>query len=116
MKITKSLTAGLFAAGLTFASGIGQAQAQPAPSSIQTVAVHYGDLDLASQDGRAALSHRLRQAVNAACGNASSADLAGQNRAAACRRDLHASLANQRDAAFAAARPTGAPAVLLARR
>lgn len=116
MTIIKSLTAGLLAAGLTFASGIGQAQAQQTPAPVHTVAVHYGDLDLGSPDGRTALTHRLRQAVNAACGTASSADLAGQNRTAACRRDLHASLVEQRDAAFAAARPAGAPAVLLVRR
>ena len=115
MKIVKSLAAGLLAAGLTFATGIGQAQAQPS-APVRTVAVHYGDLDLASQNGRSALSQRLRQAVDTACGTASPADLQGQNRAAACRRDLHASLAFQSEAAIAAARLSGSPAVLVARR
>lgn len=116
MKMIKSLAAGLIAAGLTFASGIGQAQAQPGQGPVRTIAVHYGDLDLGSPGGRAALDHRLRQAVDTACGSASPVDLRGQNRAAACRRDLSASLAGQRERALAAATRNGAPAVLVARR
>ena len=116
MKILKPLAGGLFAAAITLVSGIGPpAHAQPAPSA-RTVAVHYGDLDLASPVGRTALGHRIDQAVRTACGTASSADLEGQNRAAACRRDLHTSLAGQREAAIAGARPTRAPTVLLARQ
>ncbi len=88
------------------------ALAQPATHS---VAVHYGDLDLASADGRATLDSRLRQAVRTACGTASSADLRGLNRAAACRADLNRSLAERREAAYAAARPAR-PLVLVAAR
>jgi UrcA family protein len=117
MKILKSVTAGLVAAGITALSGIGQpAHAQQAPAPTRTVAVHYGDLDLASPAGRDALGHRISQAVRAACGTASPADLRGQNLAAACRRDLLTSLRDQREAGIAAARPANAPAVLLARR
>lgn len=106
--------AALLGGALTAASGIGHvALAQP-PAS-QTVAVHYGDLDLGSTAGRETLGHRIRHAVRTACGNPSPADLKGRNLAAACREDLTASLAQQRDAAFAAV-SRGGPATLIARR
>lgn len=109
MKILKTLAA---LAGLTAAAGVGQvAKAQPAT---QTVAVHYGDLDLGSAGGRAALDSRLRQAVRTACGEPSPSDLRGLNRAADCRVDLTRSLAAHRDAVYAAA--STRPLVLVARR
>lgn len=104
--------AALLAAGLTMASGIAHvAYAEPAG---RTVAVHYGDLDLRSDGGRAALDQRIGRAIQSACGAASPADLRGQNAAARCRADLRASLAPQRDAAFASAGNSGT--VLIARR
>ncbi len=86
--------------------------AQPASHS---VAVHYGDLDLASADGRATLDSRLRQAVRTACGDPSPADLRGLNRAAACRADLNRSLAQHRAAAYAAARQAEPPVLVASR-
>lgn len=85
-----------------------------AQGSTHSVAVHYGDLNLASADGRATLDSRLRQAVRTACGEPSPADLRGQNRAAECRADLNRSLAERRAAIFAAANPR--PLVLVAAR
>lgn len=117
MTLVKALSIGLAAAAITAVFGIGQvAQAQISPAPARTVAIHYGDLDLASETGRSALGHRIRQAVGAACGEASSADLRGANAVLECRRDLTASLAGQRDAVLAAARSGGSPATLVARR
>ena len=104
--------AGLLAGAVTAASGIGHA-ASAQPPAVQTVAVHYGDLDLRSAAGRSALDYRIRHAVRTACGEASPADLRGQNLAAACRADLTTSLTRQRDLA---ATRRGSPATLVARR
>jgi UrcA family protein len=112
---TLTILAALLGGALVSASGIGHV-ALAQPPAVQTVAVHYGDLDLGSAAGRETLGHRIRHAVRTACGEPSPADLRGQNRASACREDLTASLAGQRDAAFAAATPRGRPATLIARR
>ena len=101
-------------AGLAVTAVSGAAHAEP-PAS-RTVAIHYGDLDLASAAGRATLDHRIRHGVRTACGDASPADLRGGNLVAACREDLTASLSRQRDAAYAAVVRRGAPATLVARR
>jgi UrcA family protein len=112
---TLTMFAALLGGTLIAASGIGHvALAQP-PAS-RTVAVHYGDLDLRSAAGRSALDHRIRHAVRTACGEASPADLRGQNSIAACRYDLTASLAGQRDIALAAAGRRGRSGALVARR
>ncbi len=110
-----TMLAALIGGGVTAASGIGHA-AYAQPPAAQTVAIHYGDLDLGSAAGRTALDHRIRHAIRTACGDVSSADLEGQNMVAACRDDLRASLTRQRDAAYAAAVRSGAPATLIARR
>lgn len=112
---TLTILAALIGAGVTAASGIGHVAHAQQPAT-QTVAVHYGDLDLASADGRSTLEHRIRHAVRAACGTASSVDLEGQNLVSACREDLTASLSRQRDAVYAAAARSGTPATLVARR
>jgi UrcA family protein len=112
---TLTILAALIGAGVTAAAGIGHAAHAQVPAT-QTVAVHYGDLNLGSAEGRATLDHRIRHAIRAACGIASSADLKGQNLVAACRDDLTASLSRQRDAAYASAARRGSPATLVARR
>jgi UrcA family protein len=101
---------------LTIAAAL-LASATPALSQPAThsVAVHYGDLNLASADGRAALDGRLRQAIRTACGDPSPADLRGLNRAANCRADLNRSLTERRAAVYAAA-GTARPLVLVAAR
>ncbi len=93
------------------------ASATPALSqgSAHSVAVHYGDLNLASADGRATLDSRLRQAVRTACGDPSPADLRGRNQAIACRADLNRSLAERRVTVVAAA-GNARPLVLVAAR
>ena len=115
MKTITMTAAALLAVGITAASGIGHV-AQAQINDVRTIAVHHGDLDLNSSAGRTALEARIRHAVRAACGSASPADLEGQNQVAECRRDLNASLQDERDAAFAAAGRNGAPTVLVARR
>jgi UrcA family protein len=113
----KTLTtlAALLGGSLVAASGIGHV-ALAQPPALRTVAVHYGDLDLRSAPGRAALDHRLRHAVRTACGEASPADLRGQNDVAACRQDLTAGLARQREIALASAARRGGSPALVARR
>jgi UrcA family protein len=114
MKILITL-AGLLAGAVTAASGVGHA-ALAQPPAVQTVAVHYGDLDLGSAAGRSTLDHRIRHAIRTACGEASPVDLEGRNLVAACRADLTASLARQRDLASAAPARRGSTATLVARR
>ena len=114
MKILTTLAA-LLGGALTAASGIGHV-ALAQPPALQTVAVHYDDLDLRSAAGRSALDHRIRHAVRTACGEASPADLRGQNSVTACRQELTASLARQRDVALAAAGRRGRSGALVARR
>jgi len=61
--------------------------AEPAPAQ-KTSIVHTADLDLSSQAGRDALDHRLVNAAFEVCGTASDVDLAGKNKARACRADV----------------------------
>ena len=110
-----TLLAALLSGGITAASGIGHA-AHAQPPAAQTVAIHYGDLDLGSAAGRTSLDHRIRHAIRTACGEASPADLEGQNMVSDCRDDLRAGLIRERDAAYAAVVRSGAPATLIARR
>jgi len=115
MKTITSFAAALLAAGLSAASGYGHvAHAQAAAAT--RVAVPYGDLDLASATGRAALDRRIRDAVQMACGTPSPADLKGINAAAACRRSLAATFSAEREAVLAANGRRGTPAILVARR
>lgn len=109
MKTTTTFAA-LIAASIAILPATAQAQA---PGRI--VAVGYADLDLGTDAGRRALDQRLARAVNTACGEASPADLRGQNDVRACRAELHASVAAQRDTALAAVRGS-AQTVLAARR
>ena len=109
---TITILAALLAAGLTTATGIGHvAYAQP---NSRTVAIPYGDLNLGSEEGRAALDRRIGHAIREACGTPSPVDLRGHNEAGQCRAELRASLATQRDAAFASAGNSGT--TLTARR
>ena len=94
MKTITTLAAALVA---TFTAAPALAQ----DASFRSVAVSYADLDLGSEAGRATFDNRLRQAVREVCGSASSADLRGQNRVDACREDLTARAAQQRDIALA---------------
>ena len=112
-KTLTSFAAALLAGTLTAASGVGYATEAQAAQPTQVVAVHYGDLDLGSAAGRSSLDNRIRHAVRTACGDPSPADLRGQNAADACRSDLTATLAAQRDAVFAS---RGSGNTLLARR
>jgi UrcA family protein len=95
MKTITTLTAAFVA---TFAAV--PALAQDVPNS-RSLAVSYADLDLGSEAGRSTFDNRLRQAVRELCGIASAADLRGQNRVDACREELTARAASQRDIALA---------------
>jgi len=99
---TISILAALFATTLTAAPAFAQV-ATPQ----RTVAVSFADLNLRSEDGRAALDSRIRSAIREVCGNPSPADLRGQNRAADCRAELSARVSLQRDVALAAAQKGG---------
>ncbi|WBX82953.1 UrcA family protein [Sphingosinicella microcystinivorans] len=58
-----------------------------------TRVVSYGDLDLATADGRRALDSRIRIAVRSACGTASAADLVGKREVRRCRETARADIA-----------------------
>ncbi|MFL6728974.1 MAG: UrcA family protein [Sphingomicrobium sp.] len=55
---------------------------------VNVTIVHTADLNLATETGRKALDVRLAQAAREVCGSASDADLAGKNKARACRANV----------------------------
>ena len=71
------------------------ALAQP-PVTI-TSFVQTADLDLASKGGQRTLDKRLSQAIIEVCGEASPADLAGQNKVRDCRKEAHNRFDAERD-------------------
>lgn len=77
------------------------------------VTIAHADLDLSRVDHRARLDARIAHAVSGLCGTPSSADLAGQNAADACRASLTAQAVAQREAIYAQHR---AGTVMAARR
>ena len=68
------------------------AAAEPV-SSQTTRVVSYGDLDLATHEGRRTLDRRIGVAIRSACGTASSADLVGKREVRRCREATHALVA-----------------------
>jgi UrcA family protein len=104
---TITILAALLAAAVTATP----AAAQQPPAR---VAVSYADLDLATAADRRALDLRIVHAVNAACGEASPADLRGQSAARICRAELSGRAAAQLEVALAERR-RGAAAILAAR-
>ncbi|MBA4760118.1 UrcA family protein [Sphingosinicella sp.] len=62
------------------------------PTTEATRVVSYGDLDLATHEGRRALDRRIGIAVRSACGTASSADLVGKREVRRCREATHAAI------------------------
>ncbi len=72
------------------------------PEPLPSQAVRTADLDLSTKRGQQTLDHRIRVAVNAVCGDASSADLVGQNRVSQCRDETRASVQTQIRLAIAA--------------
>jgi UrcA family protein len=73
------------------------------PPVTLTSFVQTADLDLASKSGQRILDKRLSQAIVEVCGEASPADLAGQNKVRACRKDAHNRFDAERDERIAAA-------------
>ncbi|HEY6662816.1 MAG TPA: UrcA family protein [Sphingomicrobium sp.] len=57
-------------------------------SDVNVSIVHTADLNLSTDAGRRALDVRLAQAAREVCGSASDADLAGKNKARACRANV----------------------------
>ena len=70
-----------------------------------SVAVPYGDLNLGTQAGVAALDRRLDRAVERVCGDAPIQNLSAQRRIDQCREDTWKSI--QDDRQFAIAKSTG---------
>jgi UrcA family protein len=77
----------------------------------RSMAVAYADLDLASEAGRRTLDLRIAHAVNAACGEASPANLRGQSGVRACRAASMAQARAQREAMVATLRRSGSAAL-----
>ena len=75
--------------------------AQP-PQTVTSI-VQTADLDLSSAVGQRALDKRLTRAIVEVCGEASPADLAGQNKVRDCRKDAHNRFDAERDQRIAAA-------------
>ena len=73
------------------------------PAEPVTSLVRTADLDLSSAAGQRTLDRRLSQAIVEVCGDASPADLAGQNKVRSCRADAHQRLATERDQRIASA-------------
>ena len=67
------------------------ALAQPASDPVNIRIVSTADLDLASEEGRHALQHRLAAAAHAVCDTASVTDLKALNAERDCRRSVVAS-------------------------
>lgn len=99
MKTILALAA--FAAAFTGAPAFAQS-VEPSPS----IAVHHADLDLARAHDVQRLDHRIANAVIRACGEASSADLAGEINVTRCRAETLAVATAQREALVAASRQT----------
>lgn len=76
--------------------------AGPAEQVVERVRV--ADLDLATAAGRKVLDGRIRQAASTACGQTSSADLAGSNALERCRADARSRAHAQVETALAATR------------
>lgn len=93
----------IFLASL-FAFTAAPALAEP-PVTLTSI-VQTADLDLASEAGQRALDKRLSQAIVEVCGEASPADLAGQNKVRDCRKDAHNRFDAERDQRIAAASST----------
>lgn len=70
------------------------------PQAPETQRVRYADLDLSKPADVQRFDLRINRAARWACGDISTFDLAGQNRADDCRRDMVAKLAPVRDAAI----------------
>ena len=75
--------------------------AEPAEPVISIVQI--ADLDLASSHGQRTLDKRLSQAVVEVCGEASPADLTGQNKVRSCRVETRTRYAAERNQRIAAA-------------
>ena len=61
------------------------AVAEPVAGTVNVSIVHTADLNLTTEAGRRALDVRLSHAARDVCGNPSDVDLAGKNKARACR-------------------------------
>lgn len=91
------ITAGAIKAAPAFA------QTAPLEGEVQVSLVRTADLDLRSEAGQRELDQRLARAAREVCGEASNADLVGQNDVRQCRDDVLAKAHAQRDQLFAAA-------------
>lgn len=85
------------------------------PAEQATERVQVADLDLSRASDRAALDARIRQAVNTACGDASSIDLAGANAIRRCRVEARGLARTQVQRAMASARRSGPTTIALGR-
>jgi len=79
------------------------AAANPAQAESGSRTVSYGDLDLTSSAGQAALDRRLASAVREVCGRPYPLDLQSVDQVSRCRRETRADIQAQRNDAFAQA-------------
>ena len=92
----------LFAvAAVAMALGATAATVSPAIASDTGLAVRYGDLDLRSESGRAALDARIERAARSVCGVANNTELKFARGVRECRDAAIAAAREQRDALVA---------------
>jgi UrcA family protein len=96
MKVRSTLLALAAVAAATLMTGIA---VSPAVAG-ETVAVPYGDLDLASAAGRARLDSRVFRAATMICGRYDPRELRLSALSRACRDDAIAGVRGQREAAL----------------
>lgn len=99
--------------GLALLVSTAAAPAAAEPATVTHI-VRTADLDLGSEAGRKALDRRISRAAIDVCGEASEADLEGQNAVRLCRDDVIAEASQRRDQLLAAAQ-SGRPIILAAR-
>jgi UrcA family protein len=83
--MTKPNTIFAIAAGLATMAGTGL-RAEALGDAPPSVRVHYADLDLSQEAGRAILEQRIRRAADHVCSQRGSVDLVSQLTAGQCRR------------------------------
>lgn len=72
---------------LMFATAVAVALPVAQPARAESVAVHYGDLDLSSPPGRTALNRRIAAAARSVCGVGGTRELRAAMEAQNCFRD-----------------------------
>jgi UrcA family protein len=105
----KIMIAASAAALATLSPTVAQAQ-EPIGFEQRTTTVRYGDLNLASAEGRKQFDRRMEAAIRNVCGDPATRDLRGNAAALRCAATVKRNVAPAIDVAMASARPKAARA------